>query len=51
MTSGATAIRIQEYMAALVLHHDSPMDTAITAGTTAAISGRHLVTYAETRRP
>jgi hypothetical protein len=37
MTAGTTAISIQEYMAASVLHHDSPMDTAITTGTTAAL--------------
>jgi hypothetical protein len=34
MAPGATASSIQEYMAALVLHQDSPMDAAITTGTT-----------------
>ena len=36
-TAGATASRIQKYMAALVLHQESPMETAITAGTIAAL--------------
>jgi predicted DNA-binding transcriptional regulator len=31
MTTGATAISIQEYIAAAVLHNDSPMDTTATS--------------------
>jgi hypothetical protein len=48
-TAGATASRIQKYIAALVLHQESPMETVITAGTIAALICAARALASETR--
>src|SRR5271156_3632343 len=51
MAGGSPAIRIQEYMATLVFHQDSPMETAITTGTTAALIRADRSLASEMSRP
>jgi len=51
MSPAATAISIHKYLAAAVLHHDTPMDTAITIGTTAAFIRPDRARASEISRP